>query len=99
MNRLRLAPRGELLDFAERAVALYKTQPKTQIPALCWGVAVVCYPFFGKVAELVGRLSAFQDGCVAADAHRRMSEIYGERESTLRMTNILIQIQASRGAI
>ena len=99
LNRLWLEPRAELLDFADRAIAIYKNQPDTPIAALCWGVAVACYPFFGKVAELVGRLSAIQDDCAAAEVHRRMSEIYGEREGTRRMTNMVIQSQASWGAL
>lgn len=59
------------------------------------GVAIATYPFFGKVAELVGRLSALQGDCASARVHRRMSEIYGEREGTRRMTNMVIQSQAS----
>jgi hypothetical protein len=39
-------------------VAIYKAQPDIPVAALCWGMAVATYPFFGKVAELVGRLSA-----------------------------------------
>jgi len=99
LNRLWLEPRAELVDFADRAATLYKSQPDTPIPVLCWGVAIACYPFFGKVAELVGRLSAIQDDCAAAEVHRRMSEIYGEREGTRRMTNMVIQTQASWGAV
>ena len=53
----------------------------------------------GKVAELVGRLSAIQGDCASAEVHRRMSEIYGEREGTRRMTNMVIQSQASWGAV
>ncbi|RAS04070.1 hypothetical protein DEU52_12742 [Ensifer adhaerens] len=48
-------------------------------------------PFFGKVAERNGRLSALQSDCTSAEVHRRMSEIYGEREGTCRMTNLVIQ--------
>jgi len=44
-------------------------------------------------------LSAIQDDCAAAEVHRRMSEIYGEREGTRRMTNMVIQTQASWGAV
>jgi len=62
-------------------------------------MAVATYPFFGKVAELVGRLSAIQGDCAAAEVHRRMSETYGEREGTRRMTNMVIQSQASWCAV
>lgn len=99
LNRLWLEPRAELIDYADRAVAMVKAQPETPVAALCWGMAAATYPFFGKVAELVGRLSAIQGDCAAAEVHRRMSEIYGEREGTRRMTNMVIQSQASWGAV
>jgi hypothetical protein len=97
LNRLWLEPRAELTNFSDRAVSLYKNQPDTPIAALCWGMAIACYPFFGKVAELVGRLSSIQGDCASAEVHRRMSEIYGEREGTRRMTNMVIQTQGSWG--
>jgi hypothetical protein len=99
LNRLWLAPRPELADFAERGVAIYKADPSVPIAALTWGMAIATYPFFGKVAELVGRLTALQGDCTSAEVHRRMSETYGEREGTYRMTNMVLQSQASWGAI
>lgn len=99
LNRLWLEPRSELADFAERGVAIFKADPSISISALTWGMAIATYPFFGKVAELVGRLSALQGDCASAEVHRRMSETYGEREGTYRMTNMVLQSQASWGAI
>lgn len=98
LNRLWLKPRAELADFADRGITIYKTQRDIPVAALCWGVSIATYPFFGKVAELVGRLSALQGDCASAEVHRRMSEAYGEREGTRRMTNMIIQTQASWGA-
>lgn len=99
LNRLWLEPRLELADFAGRGVAIFKADPSISISALTWGMAIATYPFFGKVAELVGRLSALQGDCASAEVHRRMSETYGEREGTYRMTNMVLQSQASWGAI
>ncbi len=99
LNRLWLEPRAELVDYADRGVAIRKSQPDMPVAALCWGMSVATYPFFGKVAELVGRLSAIQGDCASAEVHRRMSETYGEREGTRRMTNMVIQSQASWGAV
>ncbi len=99
LNRLWLQPRPELVDFVERGVSVYKSQPDIPVAALCWGVSIATYPFFGKVAELVGRLSAIQGDCASAEVHRRMSETYGEREGTQRTTNRVIQSQASWGAV
>lgn len=99
LNRLWLEPRAELVEFADRGAKLFRTQPDLSIPALCWGMGISAYPFFGKVAELIGRLSALQGDCASTEVHRRMSEIYGEREGTRRMTNMVIQTQASWGVL
>jgi hypothetical protein len=99
LNRLWLEPRPELVEFANRGVKIHERNPDILSPALSWGMAIVTYPFFGKVAELVGRLSALQGDCASTEVHRRMSEIYGEREGTYRMTNMVLQSQANWGAL
>jgi hypothetical protein len=99
LNRLWLEPRPEMADFVARAIDIYKSQPDISVAVLCWGIAIATYPFFGKVAELAGRLTALQGDCAAAEIHRRMSETYGEREGTRRMTNMVIQTHASWGAV
>ena len=99
LNRLWLEPRPDLAEFADRGVTIYREAPDTPIVALTWGMALATYPFFGKVAEIVGRLTALQGDCASAEVHRRMAEIFGEREGTRRMTNMVLQSQASWGAI
>ena len=99
LNRLWLAPRPELTDFADRGVKIFRESPDTPISALTWGMALATYPFFGKVAEIVGRPTSLQGDCTSAEVHRRMMEIFGEREGTRRMTNMVLQSQASWGAI
>lgn len=99
LNRLWLEPRPELVDFADRGARLFRDQLDISASVLSWGMAIATYPFFGKVAELMGRLSALQGDCTSAELHRRMSEIYGEREGTYRMTNMVLQSQASWGAM
>lgn len=99
LKRLWLEPRVELLDYAARGAAIFKAHPDVPVTAMHWGMAVAAYPFFGKVAELIGRLSTLQGDCASAEIHRRMSETYGEREGTYRMTNMVIQSQAGWGAV
>jgi hypothetical protein len=99
LKRLWLDPRVDLVDFADRGAAIFKAHPDVPVTAMHWAMAVATYPFFGKVAELIGRLSAIQGDCASAEIHRRMSETYGEREGTYRMTNMVIQSQASWGAV
>jgi hypothetical protein len=99
LNRLWLEPRVDLVDFANRGAEIFKANPGVSVAALAWGMAIATYPFFGRVAELVGRLSALQGDCSSAEVHRRMSEIYGEREGIYRMSNMVLQSQAGWGAI
>jgi len=99
LNRLWLAPRPELADFADRGIAIFKEDPAVPVSVLTWGMAIAVYPFFGRVAELIGRLSAIQGDCTSAEVQRRMSEIYGEREGTYRMTRRVLQSQSNWGFI
>lgn len=93
LNRLWLEPRKELSDLADRGVDIYRNLPEPPVAALTWGMALATYPFFAKVAEIVGRLTSLQGDCTTAEVHRRMAEIYGEREGTRRMTNMVLQSQ------
>ena len=99
LNRLWLEPRSELVALSDRAVAIYKSDPSASVAALTWGMAIATYPFFGAVSEIVGRLLRLQGECSSAEVHRRMAEVYGEREGTRRMTNMVLQSQAEWGAI
>jgi len=97
LNRLWLEPRPELVEFSSRGIEIFKANPAVSTSALSWGMAIATYPFFGRVADLVGRLTSLQGDCTSAEIHRRMSELYGEREGTYRMTNMVLQSQASWG--
>lgn len=93
LNRLWLEPREEHSGLADRGVDIYRQVTDPQIAALTWGMALAVYPFFAKVAEIVGRLTSLQGDCTTAEVHKRMAEIYGEREGTHRMTNMVLQSQ------
>lgn len=99
LNRLWLDPRPELVDFSDRGVAAWKEGSGIPPAVLAWGMTVAAYPFFAKVAELVGRLTAIQGDCRATEVHRRMEELFGQREGTRRMTNMALQTQADWGVI
>lgn len=97
LNRLWLEPREELANFVSRGVELHEANAPATV--LHWGVSIATYPFFAHVAEFSGRLMALQGDCATTEVHRRMSERYGEREGTYRMTNMVLQTQADWGAI
>lgn len=95
LNALGLQPRQDLADFADRGVGLLKNDRNIPFAALAWGMAVSTYPFFGKVAEITGRLTSIQGDCSSIEIHRRISEIYGDREVTKRATQAVLQTQAN----
>jgi hypothetical protein len=91
LNQLWLNPRTELVSFANHGASIFKEISNEFAAVFCFGMAVATYPFFGKVVEIIGRLSSIQGDCTVTEVHRRMSEIYGEREGTRRMTSMVIQ--------
>lgn len=97
LNRLWLEPREELVDFVDRGAKLLKEADSPSV--LHWGVSISAYPFFAQVSEIVGRLTSIQGACTPNEVHRRMSERYGEREGTYRMTNAVLQTQINWGAL
>ena len=99
LNRLWLEPREEVVGLADRGVEIFAKVSNAQVEVLTWGMAIAVYPFFAKVAEIVGRLTAIQGDCTTAEVHRRMAEIYGEREGTRRMTNMVLQSQVDWGFV
>ena len=58
------------MDFSDRGIHIYRDSPLSPIPVLTWGMAITTYPFFGKVDETVGRLTALQEDCASAEVHR-----------------------------
>ena len=66
---------------------------------LSWGSAMVTYPFFGKTAEITGRLLSIQGDCSIKEVQRRMAEIYGDRDGIARAVSRVLQSQESWGMI
>ncbi len=52
--------------------------------AVHWAAAMVAYPFFGDVAQTIGRLLRLQDDVSATQMQRRLKERYGEKETVAR---------------
>lgn len=100
LNALCLQPRPELGDFIDRGRCLVRDSDQSKaVFAFAWGAAIAVYPFFGKIAELIGRLTMIQGDCSISEIHRRMSEVYGDREITKRATQAVLQTMANWGAL
>lgn len=100
LNALVLEPRADLVDFIGRGVRLFvDASTPADVAPFAWGAALAAYPYFGRVAEFTGRLTSIQGDCSVAEVHRRMSEVYGDREVTKRATQAVLQTQANWGAV
>ena len=100
LNALAMAPRTELVEFIDRGIHIVKgADAQTEITAFAWGAAIASYPYFGKIAEFIGRLASIQGDCAVSEIHRRISEVFGDREVTKRATQAVIQTQANWGAV
>jgi hypothetical protein len=99
LNRLWIEPRPDVRDFCDRGLDAWKAGSGVHPVAYAWGVAIVTYPFFAKVAEQVGRLISIQGDCQPGEVHRRMQEVYGQRDAIRRATNAVLQTYAQWGVI
>jgi len=100
LNALVLEPRPALTDFMSRGIDLWSQEPNRSATALfAWGAALAAYPYFGKVSEITGRLTALQGDCSMPELHRRMSELHGERSNVKTATRAVIQSQVDWGFI
>jgi hypothetical protein len=99
LNAIVIRPREDLADFVDRGRMGIAGPGDDGIAAYAWAVCLATYPFFGKVAEVVGRLTSIQGDCSIAEIHRRMSEAYGDREITKRATQAVLQTQSDWGVV
>lgn len=56
-----------------------------------WGMVLAAYPFFGAVAEVVGRLLRLQGTASAAQIQRRVREQLGERATVARAARRILR--------
>lgn len=64
-----------------------------------WGMTMAVYPFFGAVAETVGRLLRLQGSSAAAQVQRRVREQLGERETVARAARRILRCFVDWGVL
>ena len=99
LKRLWLQPINGCEDFSKRGVELFRKNGSGSVLPLSWGSAIVTYPFFGKTAEITGRLLSIQGDCSIKEVQRRMAEIYGDRDGISRAVSRVLQSQENWGMI
>jgi hypothetical protein len=67
-----------------------RLSPSEHLP-LHWGMTMAVYPFFGVVAEAVGRLLELQGSVAASQLQRRIRELLGERETVARAARRILR--------
>jgi len=82
---------NRLEDFRDDGLKLIQKLPKDEHFSVHWGMSMAVYPFFGIVAESIGRLFKLQSTTSASQIQRRMREKLGERETVARATRRIIR--------
>lgn len=77
--------------FRNDALELLKRLPKNSRLPIHWGMSMSVYPFFGVVAETVGRLFRLQSTVTASQIQRRIREELGERETVARAARRILR--------
>ncbi|BAY42150.1 hypothetical protein NIES2111_65460 (plasmid) [Nostoc sp. NIES-2111] len=90
---------ANLEPLRNEALELLKISPSHQHIVIHWGMAMAVYPFFGTVAENVGRLIRLQGLFAAASVQRRIKEQLGERETVSRATQRLLRCFVDWGVL
>lgn len=88
-----------LKSLREDGLHLLQRLPLKDHLTVHWGMCIAVYPFWGQVAEVVGRLLRLQ-GVVAANlVQRRLREQMGERETVSRATRRVLRSYIDWGII
>jgi len=92
-------PPHHLRTLRDEGLALARRFPLPDHLAFHWGMALAVYPFWGTVAETVGRLLRLQRDVGAAQVQRRLREQLGERETVARAARRVLRSMVDLGVL
>jgi hypothetical protein len=81
----------DIEELRDDGLKLFRQTPVSDHLPLHWGMSMAAYPFFGSVAETVGRLLQLQGNVVASQVQRRLREQFGERETVSRAARRILR--------
>jgi hypothetical protein len=90
---------ARLEPLRNEALELLLATPCHQHLAIHWGMTMAVYPFFGTVAENVGRLLRLQGRFAAGSIQRRIKEQLGDRETVSRATQRVLRCFVDWGVL
>ena len=88
-----------LESLRDDAIEILKQLPQNSHLIVHWGMSMSVYPFFGVVAETVGRLIRLQDTVAASHVQRRIREELGERETVARAVRRILRCFVDWGVL
>ena len=88
-----------LEPFRDDAVNLLKQLPESSHLPIHWGMSMSAYPFFGVIAEAVGRLFRLQSEIASSQIQRRIREELGERETVARSARRILRCFVDWGVL
>jgi hypothetical protein len=88
-----------LQPLRDDGLGILQRLPQADHIAVHWGMIIAAYPFFGAVAETVGRLMRLQSTCAAAQIQRRLREQLGERETVARAARRILRCFVDWGVL
>lgn len=89
--RIWVRPPEDLLGLRDAVLALGERALGTPRLVLHWGMTAAAYPFWGQVAEIVGRLFRLQETASTTQIRRRVQELVGDREIVARATRCVLR--------
>lgn len=83
----------------EDAIIYFRKLPFSDHIILHWGLSIAIYPFFGIMADTVGRLLKLQGSFTPVQVLRRIKEQFGERETVTRAARRVLRCFVDWGVL
>ena len=89
----------ELQSLRDEGLGHLQCQGSSDRMLVHWCMCMAVYPFFGTVADAVGRLVRLQGTAGAAQVQRRLRERFGERETVARAARRILRAYIDWGVL
>lgn len=99
LMRIWLSVPTHLEPLRDEGLSHLQRLPQNQHMSLHWGMTIAVYPFFGTVAQTVGRLLRLQGSFATTTVHRRIAEQLGQRSTVHRAARRILRCFVDWGVL